>query len=77
MVTLDNFTWLAEMGKEGEQYSLDLIFEDERKESILLPSRVITGMLVFTAIPTLILGIYWVPVADWIENSLVFFIQTI
>tara|TARA_Y100000034_G_scaffold120409_1_gene163282 strand:- start:295 stop:1155 length:861 start_codon:yes stop_codon:yes gene_type:complete len=32
MVSLDNFTWLAEMGKEGEQYSLDLIFEDERKE---------------------------------------------
>ena len=32
MVSVDNFTWLAEMGKEGEQYSLDLVFEDDRKE---------------------------------------------
>ena len=32
MVTLDNFTWLAEMGIEGEKYSLDLVFEDEDKK---------------------------------------------
>jgi len=32
MVSLDNFTWLAEMGSEEEKYGLDLIFEDERKK---------------------------------------------
>ena len=32
MVSLDNFTWLAEMGSEEEKYGLDLIFEDKRKK---------------------------------------------
>ena len=32
MVSLDNFTWLAEMGSEEEKYGLDLVFEDERKK---------------------------------------------
>ena len=32
MVSLDNFTWLAEMGAEDEKYGLDLIFEDKRKK---------------------------------------------
>ena len=32
VVSLDNFTWLAEMGAEDEKYGLDLIFEDERKK---------------------------------------------
>ena len=32
VVSLDNFTWLAEMGTEEEKYGLDLIFEDKRKK---------------------------------------------
>ena len=32
MVSLDNFTWLAEMDLEDEKYGLDLIFEDKRKK---------------------------------------------
>ena len=32
LTTLDDFTWLAEMGKEEEEYGLDLIFEDKRKK---------------------------------------------
>ena len=32
MVSLDDFTWLAEMGADDEKYGLDLIFEDERKK---------------------------------------------
>ena len=31
MVSLDNFTWLAEMGGDEEKYGLDLIFEDKGK----------------------------------------------
>jgi len=81
----ESFYWLVVAGGLNSVISLYyylrvvkvMYFEGERKEKILFPSRVITGMLVFTAIPTLILGIYWVPVADWIEKSLVFFIQTI
>ena len=29
-------------------------------------------MLLATSIPSLLLGIYWLPVANWIEKSLVF-----
>ena len=36
MVSLDNFTWLAEMGREEEQYSLDIVFEDDKKWDVLL-----------------------------------------
>ena len=32
VVSLDDFSWLAEMGAEEEKYGLDLIFEDERKK---------------------------------------------
>jgi len=29
--TLDDFTWLAEMGNEDEEYGLDMVFEDKRE----------------------------------------------
>ena len=54
-----------------------MYFDGERKDSLLFPPRVLSGMLLVTAIPTLILGVYWVPIAEWIQGSLVFFIQTI
>ena len=54
-----------------------MYFEGERKDLIVNPSGVITGMLLATSIPSLLFGIYWLPVANWIEKSLVFFIQTI
>ena len=44
---------------------------------LTLDDPVLSGMLLVTAVPTLILGIYWVPIAEWIQSSLVFFIQTI
>ena len=31
IVTLDDFTWIAEMGNEDEEYGLDMIFEDKRE----------------------------------------------
>ena len=54
-----------------------MYFDGERKDEILLPSKILTGMLVVTALPSLFLGVYWTPIADWIQNSLVFFIQII
>ena len=32
MVSLDNFTWLAEMGNEEEEYGLDIVFDNDRKD---------------------------------------------
>ena len=79
------FYWLVVIGGINSVISLYyylrvvkvMYFEGEKKESILYPPRVLTGMLLVTAIPTLLLGIYWTPIADWIKSSLIFFIQTI
>ena len=54
-----------------------MYFEGERTDKILFPSNVLTGTLIFTAVPSLFLGIYWNPIASWIQNSLVFFIQNL
>jgi len=79
------FYWLVVIGGINSVISLYyylrvvkvMYFEGKKKESILYPPRVLTGMLLATAIPTLLLGIYWTPIADWIKSSLIFFIQTI
>ena len=79
------FYWLVIIGGINSVISLYyylrvvkvMYFDGERKDSLLFPPRVLSGMLLVTAIPTLILGIYWVPIAEWIQSSLVFFIQTI
>ena len=81
----ESFYWLAIAGGINSVISLYyylrvvkvMYFEGERKDLIVNPPGVITGMLLATSIPSLLLGIYWLPVANWIENSLVFFIQTI
>ena len=79
------FYWLVIIGGINSVISLYyylrvvkvMYFDGERKDSLLFPPRVLSGMLLVTAIPTLVLGIYWVPIAEWIQSSLVFFIQTI
>jgi len=81
----NTFYWLVIIGGINSVISLYyylrvvkvMYFEGEKKESILYPPRVLSAMLIITAIPTIFLGLYWSPVADWIKNSLVFFIQTI
>jgi len=80
-----SFYWLVVIGGINSVISLYyylrvvkvMYFEGDRKESLLFPPKVLSGMLLVTAVPTLILGIYWVPIAKWIQSSLVFFIQTI
>ena len=54
-----------------------MYFEGDREEFVILPDTGPAIMLTMAAIPTLLLGIYWVPIADWIDKSLVMFIQTI
>ena len=81
----NQFYWLVVVGGINSVVSLYYYFrvvkvmflEGERKDTILQPPTVMAGMLLATAIPTVILGIYWTPVADWIQNSLTFFIQTL
>ena len=54
-----------------------MYFEGERTDTIMFPSNTFTGALIITAVPSLLLGIYWNPIANWIQNSLVFFTQTL
>ena len=81
----NQFYWLVVVGGINSVISLYYYFrvvkvmflEGERKDTILQPPTVMACMLLAAAIPTVILGIYWTPVADWIQNSLTFFIQTL
>ena len=81
----DSFYWLAIAGGINSVISLYyylkvvkvMYFEGDREEFVILPETGPTIMLTMAAIPTLLLGIYWVPIADWIDKSLVMFIQTI
>ena len=54
-----------------------MYFSGKKIELIKTPGLVMSTMLLVTGIPSLILGIYWVPLAEWVQSSLVFFIQTI
>jgi len=53
-----------------------MYFSGSKNDVIKKPGRVMGIMLLLTAVPTFLLGIYWVPLATWIQDSLVFFIQT-
>jgi NADH-quinone oxidoreductase subunit N len=54
-----------------------MYFSGNRKKVLRTPGIVMTSILLITGIPSLVLGLYWVPLAKWVQNSLVFFIQTI
>ncbi len=81
----NSFYWLVIAGGINSVVSLYyylrvvkvMYFDGKRKDTILFPSKTMVFMLILTAVPTLIFGIYWDPVANWVEQSLVFYIQTI
>jgi NADH-quinone oxidoreductase subunit N len=78
------FYWLVFIGGINSVVSLYyymrvikvMFLDGERSERFTQPPTIMTIMLLVTAIPTFLLGIYWTPVSDWVQNSLVFFIQT-
>ena len=79
------FYWLVVIGGINSVVSLYyylkvvkvMYFDGERNDKISFPSRTLSFTLIVTTIPSLIFGIYWNPVASWIQNSLVFFTQTL
>ena len=81
----NNFYWLVFIGGVNSVVSLYyylrvvkvMFFEGSKKDVIIHPEFTMSILLLITAIPTILLGIYWSPLADWVENSLIFFIQTI
>ena len=81
----DSFYWLVIIGGINSVISLYyyirvvkvMYFDGDKNETLLYPPIMILIMLLFTAFPTLIFGIYWAPLAKWIQGSLVFYLQTI
>ena len=79
------FYWLVIVGGINSVISLYYYFrvvkvmflEGERKDTIIQLPTVFTTVLMATAIPSLLFGVYWVPIANWVEKSLAFFIQTL
>tara|TARA_X000000368_G_scaffold341139_1_gene279476 strand:- start:222 stop:671 length:450 start_codon:yes stop_codon:yes gene_type:complete len=79
------FYWLVIIGGINSVVSLYyylkvvkvMYFDGERKDKIISPPKILTGAILVTAMPSLLLGIYWNPIADWVQKSLVFFIQTL
>mgnify|MGYP001209671605 CR=1 FL=1 len=81
----NSFYWLVFVGGVNSVVSLYyylrvvkvMFFEGSKKDVIIQPEFAMSILLLITAAPTILLGIYWSPLADWVENSLIFFIQTI
>ena len=76
------FYWLAVLGVLNSVVSLyyymrvmkKMYFEGETQTELYFPPRLSAVLLVGLGIPTLLFGIYWAPVADWVHNSLMFFV---
>ena len=77
------FYWLVFAGAINSVISLYyymhvvkvMFLEGDSKEKLLFPSFLESTLIITLAVPTLLLGIYWTPIADWISNSLRFFHQ--
>ena len=80
-----NFYWLVFAGAINSVISLYyylkvvkvMFLDGDKKDVILQPELPMFTMLMITVIPSLLLGIYWSPLANWVKSSLVFYIQTI
>tara|TARA_B100000315_G_C14595801_1_gene599173 strand:- start:11425 stop:12918 length:1494 start_codon:yes stop_codon:yes gene_type:complete len=75
------YYWLAFFGVINSVVSLYyymrivkvMFFEGEVEKEFYLPAVFSSVLLLLFAIPTLIFGVYWVPVTDWVRGSLSFF----
>ena len=80
-----SFYWLVFAGAVNSVISLYyymhvvkvMFFEGDSKEEHVFPSRLESTLIIALAVPTLLLGVYWAPIAEWITNSLRFFYQNI
>ena len=78
-----DFLWLVVAGGINSVISLYYYFHvvkvmflgGERSDTLSYPPSLMFGLMVFTAIPSLLLGLYWNPLASWVKDSLVFYTQ--
>ncbi|MEE9572686.1 MAG: NADH-quinone oxidoreductase subunit N [Candidatus Neomarinimicrobiota bacterium] len=78
------FYWLAFVGLINSVISLYyymrvvkvMYFEGDPQKAISRPILPVTFILVVLATLTIIFGIYWTPLADWVRNSLIFYVAS-
>ena len=76
------FYWIAFIGVFNSVISLYyymrvvkvMYFDGEPQKTITKPILPVSLILIVLASLTIILGIYWAPLADWVRNSLIFYI---
>ncbi|MFQ6675845.1 MAG: NADH-quinone oxidoreductase subunit N [Fidelibacterota bacterium] len=76
------FYWLAVLGVLNSVVSLYyyvrvlkvMFLQGEPQAELYLPSNLSVTLLVFLGLPTLVFGVYWSPIANWVHNSLLFFV---
>ena len=76
------FYWLAFVGVINSVISLYyymqvvkvMYFDGEPQKTITNPIFPVTFILVVLAVLIIIFGIYWSPLADWVKNSLIFYV---
>ena len=77
------FLWLVVAGGVNSVISLYYYFHvvkvmflgGKRSDVITYPRSTMFGLMIFTAVPSLLLGLYWNPLASWVKDSLVFYTQ--
>ena len=77
------FLWLVVAGGVNSVISLYYYFHvvkvmflgGQRSDVITYPPSIMYGLMIFTAVPSLLLGLYWNPLASWVRDSLVFYTQ--
>lgn len=77
--------WLAIIGAINSVISLYyymrvvkvMFFEGETSETVLIPPIPVILIFLALAIPSVVFGVYWTPIANWVSKSLVFFTQVI
>ena len=77
------FIWLVVAGGVNSVISLYYYFHvvkvmflgGKRSDVITYPPSTMFGLMIFTAVPSLLLGLYWNPLASWVKDSLVFYTQ--
>ncbi len=79
------FYWLAFVGVINSVISLYyymrvvkvMYFDGEHQENITSPIFPISIILISLALALIIFGIYWSPIADWVRNSLIFYVASL
>ncbi len=79
----NSYYWLVLAGGINSVISLYYYFhvvrvmflDGKRSNEITQPPAILFGLIVVTAIPSLILGLYWNPLISWVKDSLIFYTQ--